>query len=343
MNRPLVLLFGGQSSRDAGMFDRLGAADARIGAQARARAVRHVAGDPTDFSANRTIQVSVLAVTLGWLDVTRAAGLRSTASAGLSLGEYAHLVDIGALDADDAIDLVAARGALYDDGPAGAMAAVFPASWDALEPIVWRIAHAYGGEDALAPAVFSSPAQTVVAGSRPAVDALMEAAEAELYARSVVVEDRIPMHAPLFAPVAAQFHVVLQDVRWRRARAIYRPNVTGRPADARPRTLVDCLTRHVCQAVRWRDTVDALVRAYPDAVFLEVGPRTVLRDLMRRRWHAARDVFAVDEPADGGAAYSAAATTLAAVRAALPRGPAERAALARGPAARAVSSAGLRQ
>ena len=49
MSRPLVLLFGGQSSRDAGMFDRLEAADPVAGEAARRRAARYLTG-PVDKS-----------------------------------------------------------------------------------------------------------------------------------------------------------------------------------------------------------------------------------------------------------------------------------------------------
>jgi hypothetical protein len=55
-------------------------------------------------------------------------------------------------------------------------------------------------------------------------------------------------------------------------------------------------------------------------VFLEVGPRTVLRDLMLRRWHADRDVFALDDPAAGPDRTLA---TLAAVQESLVRLPFE--------------------
>lgn len=292
-----MLLFGGQSSRDADMFDRLEAADADVGATARARAAEILGGDPTDFATNRTIQVSVMAVTLGWLEVTRAWDLRSTASAGLSLGEYAHLVDVGAVTPDDCLALVARRGELYDEGPEGAMAAIFPASWDELAPLVERVADAHGGPTGLAPAVFNSPSQTVVAGSHAAVQELIDAAEEEVYAQGVVVEDRIPMHTPRFAPVAEPFRRALAEVAWGTdTRIDYRPNVTGHVEPADPETLTDRLTRHVCEPVLWRASVDALAAELPHAIFLEVGPRTVLRDLMLRRWHAERDVFAVDDP-----------------------------------------------
>jgi [acyl-carrier-protein] S-malonyltransferase len=279
------------------MFDRLAAADPEAGARARARAARHVAGPLTDFSSNRTIQVSVLAVTLGWREVVESHGLHSDASAGLSLGEYAHLVDGGALEPEDALALVAERGALYDAGPRGAMAALFPVTWEDLAPLLARVAEAQGGPSALAPAVFNSPTQVVVGGSRAAVEALIELAADELVAHGVVIEDRVPMHTPRLAPVALRFREALQRAPWTgQARVPYLPNVTAELCAPDPDTLVDRLARHVEAPVLWRQTVDALAAEHPQAVFLEVGPRTVLRDLMSRRWHSRREVFAVDSP-----------------------------------------------
>lgn len=317
MSRPLVLLFGGQSSRDERMFDRLEAADPVVGARARRQAEELVGGDPTDFATNRTVQISVTAVTLGWLDVANARGLHSAASAGLSLGEYAHLVDIGAIAPDDCLELVERRGRLYDQGPDGAMAAIFPAAWEELAPLVELVAN--GGRTALAPAVFNSPTQTVVAGAREGLATLIDAAEEELYARGVVVEDRIPMHTPLFEPVSKPFRRVLDDAPWKgEARMDYWPNVTAEPTPADPATVRECLARHVFEPVRWHATIDALVATHPDGVFLEVGPRTVLRDLMLRRWHADRDVFAIDDPDLPTDSVSAeVASTLDAVRKAL--------------------------
>jgi [acyl-carrier-protein] S-malonyltransferase len=305
------------------MFDRLEAAHPVAGEAARRRAARYVSDSLTDFSSNRTVQVSVTSVTLGWLEILRDAGLHSTASAGLSLGEYAHLVDAGALEADDALALVARRGELYDGGPEGSMAAIFPTSWEDLQPLVERIAGWRGGAEALAPAVFNSPSQTVVGGMREAVDELIEAADEELFARGTVVESRIPMHTPRFRPVTAPFHAVLSAAPWTgRARVRYRPNVSGKPSPADPATLVACLSRHVHEPVLWRDTVDALVAEHPDAVFLETGPRTVLRDLMLRRWHPDREVLSLDDPdAPLEAMKERVAATLARVKHALDEAP----------------------
>jgi malonyl CoA-acyl carrier protein transacylase len=105
------------------------------------------------------------------------------------------------------------------------------------------------------------------------------------------------MHTPRFTPVAPPFRAVLEGTRWASApRADYWPNVTATATAATAATVVDHLTRHVLEPVLWRDTVDRLAARYPDAVFVEPGPGTVIRDLMARRWHPGLETLALDDP-----------------------------------------------
>jgi [acyl-carrier-protein] S-malonyltransferase len=41
---------------------------------------------------------------------------------------------------------------------------------------------------------------------------------------------------------------------------------------------------HVHRPVRWRDSLELLAEQHPDAVFVEVGPRAVLFNLLSRSW-----------------------------------------------------------
>lgn len=60
-------------------------------------------------------------------------------------------------------------------------------------------------------------------------------------------------------------------------------------ADAGARALVVSrvvhrLSEYLHQPVLWRKSVDRLCDEYDDAVFIEVGPKTVLSDMLGRRW-----------------------------------------------------------
>jgi len=164
--RSLIFVFPGQSSRDAGMFERL-AHVSPTHASAALEALEHKLGHRFDgaFSSNLEIQLAVFEATQAWVALLQDAGLHCQASAGLSLGEYSHLVAIGALTRDAARDLVAQRGQCYDAGPAGVMAAVFPMSLHDLEALCARVCDELHSAQAVAVANINSPTQNVVAGT----------------------------------------------------------------------------------------------------------------------------------------------------------------------------------
>ena len=69
----------------------------------------------------------------------------------------------------------------------------------------------------------------------------------------------------------------------------YLSNVTGVPAvNPSPDQIRGNLALHICEPVRWRDSIDALAEHLPDAHFLEVGPRAVLYNMFGRGWNPGR-------------------------------------------------------
>jgi len=305
---PVVFMFPGQSSRDSGMVERafqmapgvagdvFGEASELLGRDLRS----HYFDNPAEmFATNRDIQLGVFLVNHVHLKALEAAGVEADLSLGLSLGEYNHVVHIGALDFADAVRLVDERGRLYSEGPHGVMAAIFPIDVDALTPLI---------EDAssIGPvgiAVMGSPSQTVVAGQREAVDHVAARADDEEFAQAVTIEERVPMHVALFEPVAEQFAPVLAATKWQNANKPYLPNVEGHfvPNDG-PSTYIEPLRRHVYQTVKWRQSIDFLFSEFPaeELVFVEVGPRKSLTNLLSPKWHKTKRLHTdrPDEPAE---------------------------------------------
>ena len=289
MKRPLAWIFPGQNSRYPSMLEKLAARD-RENVRWIERAsdvlgrdlVRQYRGDNPDvFARNRDVQIGVfLANHLHWQNLERA-GLRAEYSAGLSLGEYNHLVHIGALDFDAAVRLLDARGAAYERGPSGKMAAVFPVAIDELEPLVRDL----GLGDRVGIAMINTPRQIVLSGDADAVDACAAKAEDAFATETAIVERTVPMHSPLFRTVADYFRAALAGVRWWKPARPYLSNVTGRfEPGAAPDLFVDALSRHVCSTVRWRDCGEAIASAEPATTFVETGPKSVLTGLFSRKW-----------------------------------------------------------
>jgi [acyl-carrier-protein] S-malonyltransferase len=289
MKRSLAFIFPGQNSRYPAMLEKLVARDCdslrwierASDVLGRDLAKHFRAANPAIFARNRDVQIGVfLANHLHWQNLDRA-GVRAGHSAGLSLGEYNHLVHIGAIDFDDAVRLLEARGTAYERGPAGMMAAICPVALDELEPML----HDLGLGERLGVAMINSPRQIVLSGDAGAVDAGTARAEDAFGTATVVIEPSVPMHSPLFQCVGDAFGTVLESVDWRQPVLPYVANVSGRlEAEATSAVFVDALSRQVSSTVRWRDCVEAVASASGETTFVETGPKSILSGFFGRRW-----------------------------------------------------------
>ncbi len=288
-----VFLFPGQSSATPDVVTRALRAHPAAGAVARqarlvlgaARAAMYLDPRGACLGSNRDIQITVFLASQMYLAALDAEGIRAGASLGLSLGEYSHLVHIGALDFDAALRLVDERGRCYDAAPPGIMATVLAVDHATVADVVAR-AGVHG------PVVISNvnaPTQHVIAGAEPAVMWAATTLEDEHAAHIAIIERRVPMHSPMMAPVALAFADALAAAPWRAPALDYLPNVTALPvANAAAADFVSHLARHVAEPVLWQRSLDAVAASHPAATFIEVGPGGVLHNMMGRAWRGLR-------------------------------------------------------
>jgi [acyl-carrier-protein] S-malonyltransferase len=236
------------------------------------------------YTRNVDVQVGVFLANHMFLTALESRGISAELSLGLSLGEWNHLVHIGAVSFEHALLAVEQRGRCYDEGPRGWMAAIQPIELEDLEQLVHLIME-LGTLGHLEIVNFNSPRQHVVAGDRLAVEAVVERAEEEFYAQAHVIERNVPMHSSLFHPVGERFREHLERVEFLAPRRPYLPNRLGQlvPEPSRAE-LIELLGSHVHAPVLWRASLEHLVERDPEAVFVEVGPMAVLHNLMHRKW-----------------------------------------------------------
>lgn len=284
-----VFMFPGQSSRYVGMLDRAAevwSGTASVIAQASEILGRDLAklyreGDESLFEKNRNVQVGVFLTTHLHLSALKARGVEAELSLGLSLGEYNHLVHIGALDFEDALRLVDARGSVYDEGPRGMMAAMFPVDREMVDDIIAKAST----KGTVEIANLNSPSQFVVAGQYAAVEEAMRIADEEYSVNPTPIERQIPMHTSVFQPASLALAPHLKAAPWKQPVRPYVSNVLGTFVEApTPEQFQELLTRHVYSPVRWQESIDAIAEKHPGAIFVEVGPRGVLYNLLHKRW-----------------------------------------------------------
>lgn len=193
-------------------------------------------------------------------------GVRPDAVMGHSVGEFAAATCAGALTVVDALAMIAERGRLMGELPAGgAMAAVLAA------PEVVRVFVAAVGGTATV-AALNGPLNTVVAGAQADVDAVVTQAQAAGH-RAVPLDVSHAFHSELIEPMLARFADAVSSHVSRAPLVPWVSNVSG----AVHRTAPDASywTAHARSPVRFSKGIDTL---YADGhrVFVELGPRPTL-------------------------------------------------------------------
>lgn len=285
----VVLLFPGQGSQKPGMakdlvdtpearqvFDTV---DRTLGVPLSSLAFN---GPEEELTATQNAQPALLAHGAAIWAMTRdplAPYVR--AAAGHSLGEFTAYHAAGSLSLPDAATLVRRRGELmYDSGVKrpGAMAAILGLDEAKVEDACRR-ASVNGAS--VVPANYNTPEQLVISGEIAAVERAMELAKELGAKRAVRLKVSGAFHSPLMEVARDGLSEALSKAEFRAPAFPVFSNVSAdavtAPAEAR-RLLLEQLT----SPVRWTDVVRSLATAYPDALFVEMGPGNVLTNLTRR-------------------------------------------------------------
>jgi [acyl-carrier-protein] S-malonyltransferase len=218
--------------------------------------------------------------------------LEPALGAGHSLGELSALVCAGALPFREAVRLVALRGrAMQEAVPmgVGAMLAVFGVEPGRVQEVCARLSTP---EAVVSVANYNSSTQWVLSGHRQAIQKASEQLEA-LGAVTQVLGVSIPSHSVLMRPAAEKLAEALAGIPVSAPRWPVVSNVTARPY-AGPEEVARNLVAQVTHPVQWHDSARYLVEQGVQRV-VEVGPKTVLRDLFRMEFPRVL-CFAVEGP-----------------------------------------------
>jgi [acyl-carrier-protein] S-malonyltransferase len=227
-------------------------------------------------------QPAILTTSVAFLRALEERGsIPATHFAGHSLGEYTALVASGALDFEDAVRLVQARGHFMQEAvPAGrgAMAAILGLPPDEVTQACQVVAAQTGR--VVAPANFNGPAQTVISGDAAAVEAACTRARQEGAKRASPLEVSAPFHCAMMAPAAQKLALQLAGVRFKPPVAPVVTNVEATSC-ADPTRFPTLLEEQVTAPVRFTEMIEFLVAAGTEK-FLEIGPGRVLVGLVAR-------------------------------------------------------------
>lgn len=305
---PTAFLFPGQGSQELNMGRDLAEADASamdLWAFAEKRSgikLREIYWGPADaapapeMADTKALQpaLSVVNVNL-WLAAKQKApaAVQPVASAGHSLGEFAALAAAGALEVEDVVAAVCERGKLMagagpSSGSSGhGMAAIVKLPLATVEAIVDKAAKQSGAF--LRIANHNSPAQFVISGEKPALDAAAALVK-EAKGRAVPLAVSGAFHSPLMSEPANAFAKIISDLRWKTPAFPVCMNVSGR-LESDPGMLKTLLTAQMTSSVLWTDSMQSLYAAGARR-FVELGPKGVLTKLAPQNLEGKDDVIA---------------------------------------------------
>ena len=205
--------------------------------------------------------------------------------AGHSLGEYSALVAAEVLTLAQAAPLVRFRAAAMQEAVpvgTGAMAAIL--GMEAAKVIAGcaQVMAEFGaGSPEVVEAVnFNDPAQTVIAGSKAAVDRACEVLKGLGAKRALPLPVSAPFHSSLMRPAAEKLRAKLAEIALATPRIPVLNNIDV-AVETDAERIRDALYRQAFGPVRWVECVQAL-KARGLATVVECGPGKVLAGMVKR-------------------------------------------------------------
>ncbi len=291
--KPFAFVFPGQGSQSVGMLDAWGDHPVVSGTLAEASEalgedvallIREGPKEALALTTN-TQPVMLVAAVAAYRVWMAEAGAVPSVVAGHSLGEYSALVASGVLTLAQAAPLVRFRAqAMQEAVPVGtgAMAAIL--GMEAAKVIAGcaEATATFGaGTAEIVEAVnFNDPGQTVIAGSKAAVEKACEILKANGAKRALPLPVSAPFHSSLMKPAAEKLKEKLASVTFA---VPLIPLVNNIDVAVAPDAdgMRNALYRQAFGPVRWVECVQA-IKARGVTTMVECGPGKVLAGLVKR-------------------------------------------------------------
>jgi [acyl-carrier-protein] S-malonyltransferase len=288
-----AFVFPGQGSQSVGMLDAWG--DNPVVAQTLVEASDAMGEDMAKLihegpkealglttNTQPVMLVSAVAAYRAWL---AEGGAVPSVVAGHSLGEYSALVASGVLTLAQAAPLVRFRAqAMQEAVPVGtgAMAAILGMS--AVQVIAGcaeaQATFGEGSAEVVEAVNFNDPGQTVIAGSKAAVEKACEVLKANGAKRALSLPVSAPFHSSLMKPAAERLKEKLAATAFATAQIPLVNNIDVAVENDANR-MRDALYRQAFGPVRWVECV-AAIKARGVTTLVECGPGKVLAGMVKR-------------------------------------------------------------
>ena len=291
--KPFAFVFPGQGSQSVGMLDAWGDHPAVVATLKEASdalgedVARLIKEGPKEALAltTNTQPVMLVAGIAAYRAWRAEGGAEPSVVAGHSLGEYTALVAAGALTLADAAPLVRFRAqAMQEAVPvgAGAMAAILGLDAQKVIEGCAEAVRTFGPNsgEVVEAVNFNDPAQTVIAGSKAAVEKACEVIKGMGAKRALPLPVSAPFHSSLMKPAAEKLKAKLAATTLLSPRIPVVNNIEVK-VETDPDRIRAALYEQAFGPVRWVECVRAIQARGVDTI-IECGPGKVLAGLAKR-------------------------------------------------------------
>ena len=237
-------------------------------------------GPEEDLKLTENTQPAILAVSSALHAVLEENGAtRRDLVAGHSLGEYSAIVSVGGLPPAEAAKIVRARGRFMQEAVpvgTGGMAALIGPTVEEARAICEEAAQG----EVVSVANINAPGQTVIAGTKSAIERAVEVAKKRGVRRALPLPVSAPFHCELMAPAADRLEPLLNEADFHDLWVALVSNVDASPIGTAT-AVRNALLRQVASPVRWVESVQRMVSMGVKR-FVEIGPGNVLTGLIKR-------------------------------------------------------------
>ena len=240
--------------------------------------------DLEKLSLTENTQPAIFTVCMAPSKILESNGIKASAFAGLSLGEYSGLSAAGAISIEDGVRLVRKRGQLMqDEVPVGkgSLMAVMGLTQDKIEEAILPLQ----SKGIISCSNINTDNQIVIGGE---VELLKEA-EGMLKAsgakRAMFLNVSAPFHTKMLTGAGQKLRIELDQIAINAPVKDYYPNVTGElfiPESGNVKAqIADLLEKQVYSPVLWNRSIRSMIAQGVDT-FVEVFPGNVAGSLIKK-------------------------------------------------------------
>ncbi|NEQ06320.1 MAG: SDR family NAD(P)-dependent oxidoreductase [Moorea sp. SIO4E2] len=220
-------------------------------------------------------QPALFAIEYALFKLWRSWGIKPDVVMGHSVGEYVAATVAGVFSLEDGLKLIAARGRLMQQLPAGGEMVSLMAS----ESKVQETLNGMSLAQKVTIAAINGPESIVISGESVAVRTLVSRLES-VGIKTKQLQVSHAFHSPLMAPMLAEFEAVAHQITYHQPTIPLISNITGVRADKTIAT-AKYWVNHVLEPVRFAQSMETLHQQGYE-IFLEIGPKPILLGMGRQ-------------------------------------------------------------